>query len=74
MKVMWTNKFSREQGYVKEIKKKEGHFVNTFDKAEAKSYTPKGVAQVLKTLPALCGDNEYEAVEDGNDEKANAPP
>ncbi len=74
MKVMWTNKFSREQGYVKEIKKKEGHFVNTFDKAEAKTYTAKGAAQVLKVLPQLCGDNEYEAVEDGDSEKANAPP
>lgn len=38
MIIKWTNKYSKETGYVKGISVKEGHFINTFDKSEAKDY------------------------------------
>jgi hypothetical protein len=34
----WRNKFSGEEGYVASVKKTKGHFVNTFDQADAKRY------------------------------------
>ena len=73
MVIKWTNKCSGEQGFVKTIKKKEGHFVNTFEIAEAKSYSPKSVKQTINLLEQLCGDNTYEGV-DGAESNANAPP
>ena len=50
MKVIkWTNKFSRETGYVKGLG--EGHFINTWDKADAAKYrTQKAAEKVLVTL------------------------
>lgn len=36
--IKWTNKFSGESGYVQSISSKEQHFVNTYDKTEAKQY------------------------------------
>lgn len=64
MKIQWTNKCSGEQGYVKEIKRKDGHFVNTFDKSEARVYSSKGTAQAINVLDNLCPDNTYAAVGD----------
>lgn len=34
----WQNRFSREEGYVKSVSPKNGYFINTFDKEEAKKY------------------------------------
>ena len=50
MKVIrWTNKFSKETGFVKELG--EDHFINTWDKAEAAKYrTQKAAEKVLVTL------------------------
>ena len=50
MKVIrWTNKFSKETGFVKELG--EGHFINTWDKADAAKYrTQKAAEKVLVTL------------------------
>lgn len=78
VKIRWTNKYSGEQGYVKCIKKSAGYFENTFDKAEAKSYSPKSVKQTINQLDGLCADNTYEAVEedtpDGSKVKVARPP
>ena len=38
MIIQWTNKYSNEQGYVKSVNTKERHFINTFNKDEAKNY------------------------------------
>ena len=38
MKIKWTNKFSNESGYVKYIDYPKRHFVNTFNKDEARSF------------------------------------
>lgn len=58
-KIMWTNKYSQESGYVKSVKKKDGYFINTFDFDAAKSYASESSAKaqvnVLKTLKD--GDN-----------------
>ncbi len=43
MKIMWTNRMSGETGYVKEIV--EGHFVNTFDKAEGENFKSRRDAE-----------------------------
>lgn len=39
--VRWTNKYSGEQGFVKNVSKTKGCFINTFDIAEAKNYGTK---------------------------------
>lgn len=48
--IRWTNKFSNETGYVKEFRKKEGCFVNTFDINSAKAYASKSTAKRIITL------------------------
>lgn len=59
--IRWTNKYSEEQGYVQSIIKAEGHFVNTYDPAEAKVY--KRQSDITKALNVLAligeGDNNY---------------
>ena len=42
--IKWTNRHSNEEGYVESISSKERHFVNTFDKASAKTYKTAVVA------------------------------
>lgn len=62
----WTNHFSGEQGFVQSIVKAEGHFVNTYDVAEAKVFNRQcDITRALNVL-ALIGetaDNDFEAVE-----------
>lgn len=41
----WTNKYSNETGYVESISAKDKHFVNTFDKSNAKVYNSSSVAR-----------------------------
>ena len=43
--IKWTNRMSREEGYVEKINKKEGYFENTFDKLAAKQYKTEGSAK-----------------------------
>jgi hypothetical protein len=64
MKVQWTNKYSKEQGYVKALNKKEGYFENTFDKAEAKDFTAKQLSSVMEFLSTSTPDNDYKAFQE----------
>lgn len=41
----WKNKYSGETGFVKNVVTKEKHFVNTFDKSEAKQYKTESTAK-----------------------------
>lgn len=64
--IKWTNRFSGEQGYVQSIVKAEGHFVNTYEAAEAKTFNRQSdITRALNTLSAIgeCEDNDFEAVE-----------
>ena len=60
MKIQWTNKWSGEKGFVKEIHNKEKYFENTFDKMEAKMFSPRLVKKVVANLEQFCPDNTYE--------------
>jgi len=59
--IKWVNKWSGETGYVKSIKPKQGHFVNTFEQTEAKKYKDEAVLnRALDVLIAIGeGDNNY---------------
>ena len=59
MKVIkWTNRFSNETGYVKTISNKEKHFVNTYEKEEAKTYTEVNGNKAINRLISFGeGDN-----------------
>lgn len=59
--IMWRNKFSGETGYVKSIKPKAGHFVNTYEQSEAKKYKDENsVNRALDVLVAIGeGNNNY---------------
>ena len=66
MIIRWTNKYSQEQGYVQSIVKAEGHFVNTYDAAEAKTYKRQcDVTRALNVLNAIgeCENNNFEIIE-----------
>jgi len=66
MIIKWTNKFSGEQGYVQQVKKADGHFVNTFDPAEAKSFARKSdITRALNLLAEMgeTADNSFEVIE-----------
>lgn len=57
--IKWTNKYSKETGFVKCLAK--GHFINTFDPGEAMKF--KTIKEADKTLDRL-----YEFGEDANNE------
>ena len=59
--IKWINKYSNESGYVKAINNKEKHFVNTFDKNEAKTYKTLDAAKKIidKLVNFGEGDNNY---------------
>ena len=64
--IKWTNKYSNEQGYVMSAKKADGHFVNTYDVAEAKTFTRQcDIVRTLNTLEEIgeCENNTFEVVE-----------
>jgi len=51
MIIKWTNIMSGEQGYVESVSAKEKHFVNTFDKDNAKIYKTASAAKTaIKNL------------------------
>jgi len=56
-KIKWTNKFSREEGYVKAVRKTEGFFENTFNFDEARKYSATEVEAALRTLNEI-GESE----------------
>ena len=62
----WTNKYSNEQGYLKSVKKADGHFVNTEVKEEAKVFSRQcDVTKAMKVLEEIgeCENNVFEAEE-----------
>jgi hypothetical protein len=63
MKIMWTNRFSLQEGFVRDVE--TDHFINTFDKAEGKNFKTRREAQ--KAIEHLydCGEglnNEFTIV------------
>ena len=64
MVIKWTNKYSGETGYVASISRKEGHFINTYNREEAKEYSSKTVSKMINDLISFGEgeDNEFEAV------------
>ena len=62
--IKWTNKYSNETGYVASVSTKNECFVNTFEEAEAKRYSEKSVAGIMKKLEAYneTEDNDFEFI------------
>lgn len=56
--IKWTNKLSKETGYVEKINRKEGYFENTFEKANAHAY--KTAYQAKKAIEWLSASKEGE--------------
>lgn len=64
-KIMWTNKFSNETGFVKEIDSANKHFINTYEESEAKVFKNAGLAACAITRLIGYGEGEnniFEAV------------
>jgi len=62
----WTNNYSGETGFVMNIKKNDGHFINTYDAAEAKQFSRQcDLTKAMNLLEACgeCENNTFEAVE-----------
>ena len=62
----WINIYSNETGYVAKVSKKEGHFVSTYDKADAKTYASEKTAGKEIELLASMGEadnNRFEIEE-----------
>ena len=62
--IKWTNKYSNESGYVASISTKNECFYNTFDKNEAKKYSERSLASMMKKLESFheTDDNIFEAI------------
>lgn len=61
--IQWTNKHSKEQGYVKKLNKKQGYFENTYERSEAVTVKRPDVMKTVTLLTEYCPDNTYEAIE-----------
>ena len=63
--IKWTNRYSGETGYVASISRKERHFINTYDRNEAKDYSSKTVYKMIDDLVSFgeAEDNIFEAIE-----------
>lgn len=49
--IKWTNKYSNETGFVKQLRQKDRCFENTYEGAEARKYSSQSVARgVVKKL------------------------
>lgn len=65
MIIKWTNKYSGETGFVRSVNKKERHFDNTFDIAEARKYASVSSANsVIKLLVSFgeADNNDFEVI------------
>ncbi len=61
--IKWTNKMSRETGYVKSVSRARGCFINTWDKSDAKKYqTDKQIDKDMQILDEVgeTQNNEFE--------------
>lgn len=65
-KIKWTNKFSKETGYVKKLNRKKKYFENTFEKSEAMQFidTEENLKKAINLLNTYCPDNIYEVVKE----------
>ena len=66
MKIKWRNRYSGEEGYVKSISTKGGHFVNTYEIREACEYkTEAAYKKAIKMLEKYgeTKNNEFEPVQ-----------
>lgn len=54
----WTNIYSGESGFVKVLRRADGHFVNTFEIEEAKRYSRKSDVTKALNLLQLLGEAE----------------
>lgn len=63
MKIKWTNKWSHEVGFVKNIDKAKKEFENTFEESKAKKFAKTTVEKTIKQLEEFCDCNTYEAIE-----------
>lgn len=64
--IKWTNKFSGEVGYVKQLRSKDKCFENTYEKSEAKRYASMSAANGVLTKLASYGEDEnnnFEVIE-----------
>ena len=63
--IKWTNKFSNETGYIASLSTKNECFVNTFEIEDAKRYSEKSVAGIMKKLEAYheTDNNDFEIIE-----------
>lgn len=56
--LLWTNKYSKERGFVAKVLPKAGHFVNATSKEEVKRYPNDGLASAdIKRLTEM-GETE----------------
>ena len=62
--IKWTNKYRNETGYVASVSTKNECFVNTYDKENAKRYSEKSVAGIMKKLEAYheTDNNDFEFI------------
>lgn len=65
MKIKWTNKYSKETGFVESINSRDRHFVNTYDYDKAKTFTKTTVSKALKKLQEIgeCENNDFEVID-----------
>ena len=57
--IKWRNRWSGEEGFVKGISIKNGHFINTYDITEAHVYVKKSsISTALTTLKNI-GETEH---------------
>ena len=62
--IKWTNKFSKETGFVASLSTKNECFVNTFEQDKAKKYSEKSVPGIMKKLEAYheTENNDFETI------------
>lgn len=59
--ILWKNKQSGQEGYVKDVLIAQGHIVAAFDKNDAKSYAPGYAKKLISKMAKLNMEqqNEY---------------
>lgn len=62
--IKWTNRYSKETGYVESVCSKEQHFCNTYDIEKAKRYSLNSAKGILTKLVKYgeADNNEFEFI------------
>lgn len=63
VKIKWTNKYSNETGFVKDIDNANKHFINTFEEANAKNFRSKINANTVISNLLAFGEGENNTFE-----------